>query len=130
MFQRLRTLPSTLWLVLLLLFSFTLAASLQAQEDNEDDADAATEEADDDDDEESDASTEPMEEMTVTGSRLNRDSYSSISPLQIIDSEVEREAGLIDAAEILQNSTQAQGQQIDLTYTGYVLDDGPGSSRS
>ncbi|MDE0644969.1 MAG: TonB-dependent receptor [Gammaproteobacteria bacterium] len=128
MFQRLRTLPSTLWLVLLLLFSFTLAASLQAQEDNEDDADAATEEADDDDDEESDASTEPMEEMTVTGSRLNRDSYSSISPLQIIDSEVEREAGLIDAAEILQKSTQAQGQQIDLTYTGYVLDDGPGSS--
>ena len=91
MFQRLRTLPSTLWLVLLLLFSFTLAASLQAQEENEDDEDAATEEAEEDE-EEAEASTESMEEITVTGSRLIRDTYSNISPLQIIDSLTPRKS--------------------------------------
>ena len=127
MFQRLRSLTSTLWLIVLLLFSFTLVASAQAQEDEEDE-DTTTEEVEDEDEEESEFDDTGIEEMTVTGSRLVRDTYSNISPLQIITAEVEREAGLVDAADILQKTTQAQGQQIDLTYTGYVLDDGPGSS--
>ena len=50
-----------------------------------------------------------------------------MSPLQIITAEVSREAGLIDAGEILQESTASAGQQIDLTFHGFVLDDGPGS---
>ncbi|MFL2495820.1 MAG: hypothetical protein ACJ0RL_09465 [Porticoccaceae bacterium] len=52
---------------------------------------------------------------------------SSISPLQIITAEISREAGLLSAADILQTSTSAGGQQIDLTFSGFVLDNGPGS---
>lgn len=68
------------------------------------------------------------EEIVVTGSRLKRDTYSSISPLQIITSQISREVGLIDAADILQESTAAGGQQIDLTFQGFVLDNGPGAT--
>jgi len=68
------------------------------------------------------------EEIVVTGSRLKRDTYSSISPLQIITGQVSREVGLIDAADILQESGAASGTQIDLTFQGFVLDNGPGSS--
>ena len=68
------------------------------------------------------------EEIVVTGSRLKRDTYSSIAPLQVITGQVSREVGLIDAADILQESTASAGQQIDLTFSGFVLDNGPGSS--
>ena len=67
-----------------------------------------------------------VEEVVVTGSRLKRDTFSSISPLQIITAEVKREAGLVDAGGILQESTASSGVQIDLTFSGFVLDDGPG----
>lgn len=66
--------------------------------------------------------------IVVTGSRLQRETYTSIQPLQIITNEGSREAGLVEAADILQNSTAAGGQQIDLTFSGFVLDNGPGAS--
>ena len=69
-----------------------------------------------------------IEEVVVTGSRLRRDTFSSIAPLQIITGQISREAGLMDAAAILQESTSASGQQIDLTFQGFVLDNGPGAS--
>ncbi len=75
-----------------------------------------------------DRGAQSIEEVVVTGSRLKRDTFSSIAPLQIITSEVSREAGLIDAADILQGSTTASGQQVDLTFQGFVLDNGPGAS--
>jgi len=65
--------------------------------------------------------------IVVTGSRLQRETYSSIQPLQIITTEGSREAGLVDATDILQSSTAAGGQQIDLTFSGFVLDNGPGA---
>lgn len=67
------------------------------------------------------------EEVVVTGSRLKRDTYTSVAPMQVITADVSREAGLVDAAEIVQNATVSSGEQVDLTYSGYVLDDGPGS---
>ena len=70
----------------------------------------------------------PVEEVVVTGSRLRSSTYTSISPLQIIDAESQKEVGLIDATDILQNSTNAGGQQIDLTFNGFVLDNGPGAT--
>ncbi len=79
-------------------------------------------------DEADEADLGPVEEIVVTGSRLRRSTYSSISPLQIIDAEFQKEVGVIDASEILQNSTNAGGQQIDLTFNGFVLDNGPGST--
>ena len=71
---------------------------------------------------------EVTEEIVVTGSRLKRDTYSSIAPLQVISGQVSREVGLIDAGDILQQSTASSGQQIDLTFQGFVLDNGPGST--
>lgn len=71
---------------------------------------------------------EADEEIIVTGSRLKRDTYTSIAPLQVITAQVSREVGLIDAGEILQESSAASGQQIDLTFQGFVLDNGPGST--
>ena len=35
---------------------------------------------------------------------------------------------MIDAADILQESPSASGQQIDLSFAGFSLDNGPGSS--
>ncbi len=79
-------------------------------------------------DSESEDFSEALDEIIVTGSRLRSTTYTSISPLQIIDAEFQREVGLIDATEILQSSTNAGGQQIDLTFNGFVLDNGPGST--
>ena len=65
--------------------------------------------------------------IVVTGSRIKRDTYSSISPLQVLTTESENEAGLFDASQILQRSESAAGTQIDATFNGFVLDNGPGS---
>jgi iron complex outermembrane recepter protein len=69
-----------------------------------------------------------VEHVVVTGSRIARDTYSSVSPLQVITAEASRETGLLDAGNILQTSTAAAGLQIDLTLGGFVLDNGPGAS--
>ena len=113
--------PTLVWLLGLLVLTWSIGT--WAQENDEDDEDAETEE-----EEEEAADSGPMEVLTVTGSRLKRSTYTNISPLQIITAEVEREAGLVDTAEILQKATQTQGQQIDLTFSGYVLDNGPSAS--
>ena len=121
MFRQKRLIPTIIWFLTLLSLPFATLAFAQDDDDDDDDEEQTEEE-------ESTLADEPMEEVTVTGSRLIRTTYNNISPLQIIDTEVEREAGLLDTAEILQKATQAQGQQIDLTYTGYVLDNGPAAS--
>ena len=66
--------------------------------------------------------------IVVTGSRIRRDTYSSISPLQVLTTESEQEAGLFDPTAILQRSESAAGVQIDATFQGFVLDNGPGST--
>jgi iron complex outermembrane receptor protein len=71
---------------------------------------------------------ETVDEVVVTGSRLKRDTYSSIAPLQVISGQISREVGLIDAGKILQESSATAGVQIDLTFQGFVLDNGPGAS--
>ena len=89
-----------------------------AQEDEGDEEDQPTVvEADDNE----------VEEVIVTGSRLKRDTYTSVAPLQVITGEVAREAGIIDATEIVQKSSVSSGTQIDVTFNGFVLDDGPGT---
>lgn len=46
----------------------------------------------------------------------------------MISGEVSRDLGLVDAAAILQDATASTGQQIDQTFNGFVLDNGPGAS--
>lgn len=103
------------WLAVPLLAAFGLAAPMAGAEE---DADAA----------ETEEEADEVETLVVTGSRLRRSTYDSLSPLQIISAEVKRESGLVDAGEILQESTAAAGFQIDLTFQGFVLDDGPGAT--
>jgi iron complex outermembrane receptor protein len=81
-------------------------------------------------DEEDAEATEMAEEtIVVTGSRIRRDEFTSAAPIQIIDGAASREIGLIDTAFLLQSATQATGQQIDNTFTAFVLDNGPGSAQ-
>ncbi|MEM9335559.1 MAG: TonB-dependent receptor plug domain-containing protein, partial [Pseudomonadota bacterium] len=84
--------------------------------------------AQDDEEETEEDEVEVTEEVIVTGSRIRRDTYTSVAPLQIISGQISREVGLLDAGQILQESTAASGQQIDLTFNGFVLDNGPGQT--
>ncbi len=109
---------------LILAFGLALFANpIWAQDDQSEDTTDSEEAVDEAEDESAD-----LGRIVVTGSRLQRETYTSIQPLQIITSEGSREAGLVEAADILQNSTAAGGQQIDLTFSGFVLDNGPGAS--
>jgi len=81
--------------------------------------------------EEDDFADEESEEIVVTGSRLRRTEFSSASPLQVIDGEFARDLGLIDAADLLGQTTVVQGQQITTglsTSAGNLSDSGPGSA--
>jgi len=70
---------------------------------------------------------EKGDNIIVTGSRIKRDTFSSLAPLQIITTDATRDIGLINPVDILQRSESATGQQIDSTFQGFVLDNGPGS---
>ncbi|MCL9983604.1 MAG: TonB-dependent receptor plug domain-containing protein [Erythrobacter sp.] len=94
-------------------------AEAQPEEEAEEKVDVAT-----------DAAGQPdakQGNITVTGSRIVRDTYSSISPLQVLTTENQQAIGAFDPASILQRSEAAAGQQIDATFQGFVLDNGPGS---
>lgn len=70
-------------------------------------------------------------EIVVTGSRLRRSEFSSASPLQVIDGEFARDLGLVDAADLLGQTTVVQGQQITTglsTSAGNLSENGPGSA--
>ena len=56
---------------------------------------------------------EPLEEITVTGSRIKRDVFSSTTPIQVLSTEAAQRIGIISISELLQKSTAASGQQID-----------------
>jgi len=74
-------------------------------------------------------SDDDVEEVIVTGSRMKKSTFTSISPLQIISAQTSREVGLIDATSILQESPTASGQQVDLSFAGFSLDNGPGTTQ-
>ena len=69
-----------------------------AQDDQSDEAEAEATEQEEDE-------AADLGKIVVTGSRLQRETYTSIQPLQIITNEGSREAGLVDAADILQSSS-------------------------
>ncbi len=49
--------------------------------------------------------------IVVTGSRMKKTSFSSVSPLQVVDGETARDLGLVNAQDILSNTTVVSGQQ-------------------
>ena len=72
--------------------------------------------------------SQAVDEITVTGSRIKRNEFSTTAPVTIITNERSQLAGLLDASEILQNSTVASGQQINDTFSGFVTDGGVGAN--
>ena len=81
--------------------------------------------------EEEDDFAEEKGEIVVTGSRLRRNEFTSASPLQVIDGELARDLGLVDAADLLGQTTVVQGQQITTglsTSAGNLSANGPGSA--
>lgn len=69
-----------------------------------------------------------QEKVVVVGSLIAREEYTSIAPVQIISADIQAAKGLIDATSILQSSPVSAGQQIDASFAGFVLDNGPGAT--
>lgn len=68
---------------------------------------------------------EQVEDVVVTGSRLRRDEFSSSSPVQVITGEQAALEGMVDTAELLQQSTIASGSyQLNNQLTGFVTEGG------
>jgi iron complex outermembrane receptor protein len=82
------------------------AAPAVAQEPEQTDAEEEEEEA-----------SSGGDRIVVTGSRLRRDEFTSVSPLQVVDGDVARDLGLVDASQILTNTSVATGQQNTVTTT-------------
>ena len=81
--------------------------------------------------EEEETESAEIEEIVTTGSRIVRDTFSSISPLQVIDGETSRDLGLVDTADLLRQTTVVQGQQITTglsTSANLQTESGPGSA--
>ena len=87
-------------------------------------APAAAPAADDEEEEEADVSA-----LVITGSRIKRSEFNSSAPIQVITSEQSSLEGLVDTAEILQQSSVAAGSfQVNNQLTGFVTDGGPGAN--
>jgi len=74
------------------LAALSLAAPVQAQQDEDD---------------------EPVEEITVTGSKLRRDEFSSISPVQVIGGQDAVRIGITDTTQMIAESPFVMGTQLD-----------------
>jgi iron complex outermembrane recepter protein len=73
------------------------------------------------------AADNQVQELVITGSRIRRSEYTSPSPVQVITADQSTLEGLVDAAQVLQTSTVASNsQQINNTFTGFVVNGGPG----
>jgi len=69
-----------------------------------------------------------IEQIIVTGTRIKRDTtFTSTSPLAVIDAQAQVRFGALDAASVLRQSTSVSGQQIDSSFSGFTVDGGPGA---
>lgn len=67
--------------------------------------------------------------VTVTGSRISRDVFNSVSPVQVITREETTLAGFQSTAGVLQSTAITAGSaQINNAYGGYVTNGGPGAN--
>jgi outer membrane cobalamin receptor len=65
----------------------------------------------------------------VTGSRLRRDAFNSVSPVQLITREEVTAAGFSTMTEALQSTAVTTGgAQINNSFGGFVTDGGPGAN--
>ncbi|TVQ50178.1 MAG: TonB-dependent receptor [Gammaproteobacteria bacterium] len=97
-------------------------AALAQQQDDEDEITVAVA-AD-----EEEPTVRVVDTITVTGSRIRRDEFTSTSPITVITSERTQLAGLLTTEDILQRSTIASGQQVNDSFSGFITDGGPGAN--
>ncbi|MCI0517170.1 MAG: TonB-dependent receptor plug domain-containing protein [Woeseiaceae bacterium] len=62
---------------------------------------------------ESEEETEAVEEITVTGSRIARDTFSTTTPIQVLSTEEAQRIGISSISELMQKATVSSGTQID-----------------
>lgn len=105
----------------LLVSSFAFSSLSYAQTEENEPAEVETVDTEDE------TAEETGDTVVVTGSRIKRDTFSSISPIQTITTELSRDIGLIDPGQLLQQDESAAGQQVDSTFAGLVTANGPGS---
>jgi iron complex outermembrane recepter protein len=75
------------------------------------------------------AEPEVGDTITVTGSRLRRDAFNSVSPVQLITREEVTAAGFTSATDVLQGTAVTQGgAQVNNAFGGFVTDGGPGAN--
>lgn len=72
-------------------------------------------------------SASTLDTVTVTGSRIAKSSYNSVSPVQVITREESTIAGFASTAGMLQSNAVTGGSdQINNAYGGFVVNGGPG----
>jgi iron complex outermembrane receptor protein len=73
------------------------------------------------------SSEEITDRMTVTGSLLRRDEFTSSAPIQVITADTQVQLGQVDTAEFLQGSSIAAGStQLNNQFSGFVIEGGTG----
>ena len=101
--------------VLLLPAGNALAQSTEAEQDQQE-----QEETKQDD-------TQTLDKVVVTGSRIAKDTFNSVSPVQVINREESTLAGFNSTAGVLQSTAVTGGsEQINNSYGGFVVNGGPG----
>lgn len=77
--------------------------------------------------EQAESSAQTLDKVTVTGSRIARDTFNSVSPVQVISRDDSTVAGFNSTTGILQSTAVTGGSsQINNAYGGYVVNGGPG----
>lgn len=70
---------------------------------------------------------ETLDAIVVTGSRIAKDTFNSVSPVQVISRDETTIAGFNSTAAVLQSTAVTGGsEQINNSYGGYVVNGGPG----
>jgi len=73
--------------------------------------------------------SEELDKIVVTGSRLKRDTFNSVSPVQVVTREETTMAGFNSTTAVLQSSKVTAGSaQINNAFGGFVTDGGPGAN--
>lgn len=77
-------------------------------------------------DEEEDAAA--LDRVTVTGSLIRREEFTSTSPMQVITAETQVQSGRLTLADMLQDSTVAAGTtQFNNQFNGFIVQGGTGA---
>ncbi|HZW17504.1 MAG TPA: TonB-dependent receptor [Luteimonas sp.] len=116
-------------LALALAASLMLPLCAYAQSTTPDQEQDATEEAATTDSTTTQPDVSTLDKVTVTGSRIAKDTFNSISPVQVISRDETTVAGFNSTTAVLQSNVVTGGsEQINNAFGGYVTDGGPGAN--